>query len=91
VDYDIPQVAAAASLSCRVLERRFHKHLGRTPKEEILRVCIKRAKILIEQSNMSVEMVTKRSGFASFKNFAAIFRREVGMTSRQFRRERGVQ
>ena len=87
---DVPKVAAVAGISRRVLERRFHEHLGRTPKEEILRVCIERAKMLLEQSDMSVEMVAKQSGFASFRNFAAIFRREVGTTPRQFRRERRV-
>jgi LacI family transcriptional regulator len=84
----VPQVAAAANLSRRVLERRFQEHLGRTPKEEILRVRIERAKILLDSSDLAIELIAKRSGFASFKNFATVFRREVGTTPRQFRRER---
>ena len=82
---DVPQVAAAVSLSRRVLERRFHKHLGRPPKEEILRVQIERAKMLLQQSDMAIEMIARQSGFVSFKNFAVIFRREVGTTPRLFR------
>jgi LacI family transcriptional regulator len=84
---DVPQVATAISLSRRVLERRFHEHLGRTPKDEIVRVCIERAKLLLNQSDATVESIGKNSGFASFKHFAEIFRREVGTTPRQFRRE----
>jgi LacI family transcriptional regulator len=87
---DVPQVAAAASLSRRVLERRFREHLGRTPKEEIMRVRIERAKTLLEQGEMTIELAAKNSGFASFKHFAQIFRRQIGATPRQFRRERRV-
>lgn len=86
----VSQVVEAAGLSRRVLERRFGEHLHRTPKEEILRVRIERAKMLLEQSDMVIELVAKNSGFASFKHFAEIFRRQVGVTPRQFRRERSV-
>lgn len=85
---DVSDVAATMSLARRTLERRFREHLGRTPKGEILRVRLDRAKMLLQCGDASIESVARRSGFASFRNFARIFRREVGMTPRQFRRER---
>ena len=87
---NVSEVAAAAHVSRRVLERRFHEALGRTPKDEILRVQIERAKMLLDRRDMPVEQIAKTSGFNTPKHFAEIFRRVVGMSPRQFRREHAV-
>ena len=85
---DVSDVAVAGSLSRRGLERRFQAILCRTPKEEILRVQLERAKMLLECSDTNIELIARRSGFGSFKNFARIFSRQLGVTPRQYRRER---
>lgn len=85
---DVSDVVDQVPLSRRVLERRFKQSLNRTPKQEILRVKIKKAKFLIAQSDRSIESVAQQSGFSSFRHFAEIFRREVGMTPRAYRRLR---
>lgn len=82
----VPDVVRDVGLSRRTLERRFQQHLGRTPKEEILRMRIDRATFLFGQSEMSIEAVARSSGFASFKHFARLFRRETGVTPGTFRR-----
>lgn len=64
------QVAAAAGLSRRVLERRFRRILGCTPKQEILRVQIDRARSLLSQTELPVEAVARNSGFPSQKAVA---------------------
>jgi LacI family transcriptional regulator len=83
---DVSDVAEVISLARRTLERRFRQHLGRTPKEEIVRVRLAHAKTLLQGDDMSIEHIARRSGFASFRNFARIFNRETGTTPRQFRR-----
>ena len=85
---DVAQVASAAGLSRRMLERRFQKHLGHPPKDEILRVCIEQAKTLLQQSDMAIEMIAGKCGAYTFKNFAMIFLLEVGMSPREFRCQR---
>jgi LacI family transcriptional regulator len=82
----VPDVVRDAGLSRRTLERRFQEHLGRSPKEEILRMRIDRAAVLLGQSEMSIEAVARSSGFASFKHFARVFRQETGVTPRTFRK-----
>jgi len=42
--------------------------------------------MLLRETNMTIEMVTKRSGFTSLKYFARVFRRETGTTPRAFRK-----
>jgi LacI family transcriptional regulator len=72
-------------MSRRALEQRFQKALGRTPKEEILRLQIDRAKQLLRETTLRIEQIAGKSGFASFKYFARAFRRETGQTPRVYR------
>ena len=84
----VAEVAAKAGLSRRVLERRFRQLLGRTPKAEILRMQIENAKLLLTQSELSIEAVARQCGIGSFKYFGQVFRRATGSTPRAFRKTR---
>ena len=81
----VSHVAVEVGVSRRVLERKFLKFLQRTPKEEILRQRIERARLLLAHSEMSIEAVAHHSGFPSFTNLARVFRRETGGTPRNYR------
>jgi LacI family transcriptional regulator len=81
----IAQVAEAVGLSRRVFEQRFCIVLGRSPKEEILRVRMDRAKMLLATSDLSVATVAKKSGFTSLEYFTRAFRKHAGMTPRAYR------
>ena len=65
-------------LSCRALQQRFQRVLQRTPKDELMRVQIERARMLLSQTDMNVELVSKRSGFAAFGYFVRAFRARNG-------------
>jgi LacI family transcriptional regulator len=81
----VPQVAEEVGVSRRVLERKFQEFVQHTPKEEILRTQLDRAKLLLAQSDLSIEAIAQRSGFASFNHLARLFRREVGQAPRTYR------
>ena len=81
----VSQVAEAVCMSRRALEQRFRKAFGRTPKEEILRLQIDRAKQLLRETTLRIEQIAERSGFRAFKYFARAFRREAGQTPRAYR------
>ncbi len=81
----VPDVAAAVGLSRRVLERRFRFHLRCTPKQEIRRVQIDRAKALLSQTETPIEYVARSCGFPGFKHFARAFRCATGQTPSAFR------
>ena len=69
----------------RAFEQRFHAALFRTPKEEILRVQLERAKTLLATSYEAIAMVAKMSGFASPAYFARAFRQRTGMAPSSYR------
>ncbi len=83
---DVDDVATAACISRRALERRFRALFDRTPKSEILRVQLDHARMLLSTTLLSVEAVARKSGFPVFRHFAEVFRRETGTTPRAYRR-----
>jgi LacI family transcriptional regulator len=83
---EVRRVADEVGLSRRVLERRFMKHLGRTPKAEIIRIQIERAKMLLAQTDGTLDHIAQKCGFTSPEYLSRAFRREVGITTKVYRR-----
>jgi LacI family transcriptional regulator len=80
------EVAKAVGLSRRALQQRFQRVLQRTPKAELMQVQMDRAKMLLCQTDMSVEKIARQSGFTTFEYFVRAFRREMGVTPRRYRK-----
>jgi LacI family transcriptional regulator len=87
---DVDRVAEEVGLSRSALHRRFLRYLKRTPKAEIMRVQIERAKTLLAHVDKISENIARKSGFSSLKYFNMAFRREVGMTANAYRKMRRI-
>jgi LacI family transcriptional regulator len=87
---DVGRIAEEVGLSRRALERRFLRHVGRTPKGEIMRVRIERAKTLMAQTDQSSASIAKKSGFSTLEYFTQVFRRAVGMKPQAYRKMRRI-
>ncbi len=72
-----------------VLNRRFKNIVGRSPKEEILRVQIETAKRLLIDTDASISSIGYKTGFRDAKYFIARFRKHTGTTPRVFRDTHG--
>ncbi len=83
----VPDLVRVAALSRTVLERRFAGLVGRSPKAEILRVQLARARQLLTDTDLSLAIIAERSGFKHPEYFNAIFRQKVGVTPGNFRRQ----
>lgn len=83
---DVNDVVRACGASRRYLERRFHTLLGRTPKQEIVRIRIGLAKRLLAESLLPMPEVAQACGFTDSKMLATIFVRNVGQKPSEFRR-----
>lgn len=81
----VGDVLRAVPVSRRWLERRFHEVLGRGPGEEIRRVRLARAKLLLAETDMPIPKVASAAGFGSREYLAAVFQAEVGLSPRQYR------
>jgi LacI family transcriptional regulator len=83
---DVNTMVDELGLSRSFLERGFREHFGRSPKAEIMRVRIERAKMLLDRTDKTSHNLAKQCGFNSLEYFITAFRREVGMTPNAYRR-----
>lgn len=74
-------------VSRRTLERGFTSAVGRSPSQEIRRVHVQRAAWLLAFTDWRLQRVADESGFRSFRHFAAVFRKDMGMPPTAYRRD----
>lgn len=84
---NVGEVLRAVPLSRRVLEQRFQRLLGRTPREEILNVRLARVRQLLGETDLPLYLIAERTGFEHVEYLSVVFKRETGMTPRAFREE----
>jgi LacI family transcriptional regulator len=84
----IEQLVAKIPVSRSALFRRFKEHLGRSPKKELSRVRLERAKALMTNSMLSVEEVARQTFQTDAKHFIAVFTRATGVTPMRYRKQR---
>lgn len=82
---NVSDVLRAVPLSRRVLEQRFQRLLGRTPREEILHVRLNRVKQLLIETDLPLYLVAERTGFEHVEYLSVVFKRETGRTTSAFR------
>jgi LacI family transcriptional regulator, galactose operon repressor len=82
----VKQLLDAIPVNRRTLERRFVSVLGHTPLEEIRRIRLERAKVLL-QTDLPIYEVARRCGFATPEYMATSFLQATGMTPTSYRRQ----
>ncbi|QEH35171.1 Xylose operon regulatory protein [Aquisphaera giovannonii] len=81
----VGEVARAASVSRRSLERRFRSGLGQSVLQQIRRARVERARALLARTGMPIGEVALASGFGEPKQLSTVFRQETGMTPTAYR------
>jgi LacI family transcriptional regulator len=81
----VDDVLREVAVSRRWLERRFHEILGRGPGEEIRRVRLERAKLLLAETEMPIPEVAMAAGFCSREYLATTLKSQTGLSPRQYR------
>jgi LacI family transcriptional regulator len=74
-------------LSRSTLERKFRKYLGRSPQAEIRVAQLRRAKQLLAETDFAMHRIAELVGYEHPEYFNVAFKREVGRTPGQYRRE----
>lgn len=82
---NVSDVLRTVPLSRRVLEQRFQRLLGRTPREEILQARLTRVKQLLSETDLPLYLIAERTGFEHVEYLSVVFKRETGTTPTAFR------
>ncbi len=82
----VDDVLEAVPVNRRYLERKFKKHVGRSPLQEIRLSRIEKAKELLRGTDFSMPAIAKHSGFPNQERLANVFREQLGITPTQYRR-----
>ena len=80
------QLAKAAGLSVRQVERLFLRHLNMTPGRYYMRLRLERARELLRQTNLPILDVAIATGFTSHSYFAQSYRLQFGRPPSEERR-----
>jgi LacI family transcriptional regulator len=83
----VRDIVARVRHSPSTLERRFKAIVGRTIKSEITRVRLQQAKLLLQETDLSVGTIAIRSGFSEPKYFCDVFRNAEQVTATAYRRQ----
>ena len=86
----VDDVVAFSAMSRSSLERRFAKSAGRTIKGEINRVRLARLKDLLANSQFTLDRIANMLGFAHAEYMSRFFKKAIGMTPGQYRKEHSV-
>jgi len=82
---NVKDVLRLVPQSRRVLESRFQQMLGRTPHDEIIRVQLNRVKLLLTESDLPLEVIAERTGFAHVEYLSVVFRKKEGIPPSRYR------
>jgi LacI family transcriptional regulator len=82
----IDDVATHTGWSRRVLERAFERHVGISPHAQIVRTQLDRIKQLLTETELSIEVIADKSGFAYPAYMSVAFKKQTGQTPIEFRR-----
>ncbi len=86
----ISDVARASAVSIRILQSKFRDLLGRTPHEEITRLRIEHAVMLLAESNQSISSIAYIIGFEEVKYFTRLFTKAKGISPVAYRKKLGA-
>jgi LacI family transcriptional regulator len=85
----VKDVLRHCPMARRVMETRFRKLLGRTPRQEIVRVQINRVKELLVGTSLPVAEIAERAGFDP-EYVSIVFKQETRLTPSEFRKKFGA-
>jgi LacI family transcriptional regulator len=81
----VQALADEVAISRRMLEHRFRRILGCTPHDEILRVQIEKVSQLLAETDLPLATIAERAGFKHADYMSVAFKRQTGLSPRQFR------
>jgi AraC family transcriptional regulator len=86
-DLDLKTIAAESGYSRNHFLRMFRAATECTPHQYFLRLRIEKAQSLMKNQSLRIIDISESCGFTSQSQFSRVFRRMIGVTPRQYRRD----
>jgi transcriptional regulator GlxA family with amidase domain len=80
----LEMLAQKSAMSARTIARLFARELNMTPARFIERARVEVARRFLEESDLRIDMVARRSGLGSEERLRRAFRRNLGMSPREY-------
>lgn len=88
--FSLHAVADVLRVSERTLARRFKRTLGQSPGRYLQSLRVETARWLLETTQLSLEKIIERVGYADASSFRRLFERETTLTPREYRKRFAV-
>lgn len=85
----VKDVLAHVARSRTDLERRFHRWLGASIHDELLRRRLERVRALLEESSLGLQAIADRSGLSTAAHLCRLFQQHFHLTPSEYRRRKG--
>jgi len=85
------KLAERLRVTSRTLNRRFKTAIGETPLEFLQKARVERAKRLLETTDLSVDEIVHRVGYADASSFRRLFNRITSISPLEYRRRFRIQ
>ena len=85
----VDSLASACNVSVSALERRFKKHLNKTPHQYINEIRLENARQMLLDTDKPIGTIALETGFADHGHFTRAFTQKFGLTPRASRQRRG--
>ncbi|MEN8254954.1 MAG: DNA-binding transcriptional regulator [Verrucomicrobiota bacterium] len=86
----VSEIASTTGVSRRVLELHFRKSLDRSVYEEVLRLRMNHACVLLMETNLSVAQIAEALNYDEIKYFSRGFRKVVGTSPLAYRKQHSI-
>jgi transcriptional regulator GlxA family with amidase domain len=85
-DHRVPNLAAAAAMSVRHFTRVFTTEVGETPGKFVERVRLEAARVDLETTNDTLDIIARRCGFGTAESLRRVTQRRLGVAPDTYRR-----
>jgi transcriptional regulator GlxA family with amidase domain len=85
-DHRVPTLAAAAAMSVRHFTRVFAGEVGETPAKFVERVRLESARVELETTNDTLDVIAARCGFGTAESLRRVTQRRLGVAPDAYRR-----
>jgi len=83
----VKRLAAYSNLSISALERRFQKHLGKSPRQYIIEVRLEHAKKLVLETTKSLAVIALETGFSDQSHFTHSYKKRFSLSPSHERKQ----